>query len=429
MASSMLTIESKVYPILSELLHDSESYDVYLVRNDSDSGVGAHRLTLSTVSPYFKAMFASNMKESTEKVVNVTLFGESILRAVVDFAYLGKVSIDVATLVPLFAAADHFNMQRLVDACNACYSWKMTAYNCCQWYIDSLLWGQLTEELGARCLRYTSDHIQEVIKTSIFVKLPYKAILHVIQNDSIKLPEIDLFRSVVRWMDENHSVSDSNEPLLDYIRYPFISPADLVSVVGPCKMKSLDNYLKALEFHHYPLVDRINAAQFLPRGKGCVLFPLIPLGSGWEDPHPSTLSIPLKPNLPHWSPDSPIVALVTKKSCSFSFRCNGAFCRLHPTHNICLRGLPLNGEKSNEVSSDVELPALQETAVRHSGTSRSYRDLSAKSYSCEVTGDKQSCSLMVNGCENHKMSHPLPMIITFRVTCSCLKFTVDLCRH
>ena len=426
-SSSLLLIEAKTYPILSELRHDSESYDVYLVGNDSDAGVGAHRLILSTVSPYFKAMFASKMKESTEKVVNVTLFGENILRAVVDFAYLGKVSIDVATLVPLFAAADHFNMQRLMDACNACfYSWKMTAYNCCQWYIDSLQWGQLTEELGARCLHYMSEHIQEVIKTSIFIKLPYKAILYVIQNDSIKLPEIDLFRSVVSWMDENHSISDSNEQLLDYIRYPFISPADLVSVVGPCKMKSSDKYVKALEFHHYPLVDRINAAQFLPRGKGCVLFPLIPLGSGSEGPHPSSLSIPLKPNLPHWSTDSPIVALVTKKSCGFSFRCNGTFCRSPPTHNICLRVLPLNGGEGSEVSSDIELPALQETAVRQGGHTKPYRDLSAKSYSCKVTGDEKSCSLMVNSSDNHQISHPLPVMITFRVTCSCLKFTVEL---
>jgi hypothetical protein len=429
--ASTLSIEAKNYPILSELLHDSKSYDVYLIGNDSEEGVGAHRLILSTVSPYFKAMFSSNMKESSEKAVKVTLFSRTVLCSVVDFAYLGKVSVDVGTLVPLFAAADHFNMQRMMDACNTCfYSWKMTAYNCCQWYIDSLQWGQLTEELGARCLRFMSEHIKDVTQTSIFVNLPYKAVCHFVKNDTIVIPEIDLFQSVTHWMDENTSASESSEPLLDHVRYPYISPHDLVCIVGPCESKSLTNYLKALEFHHCPSVDKINAAQFLPRGKGCVLLPLMTPGGGWEGPHthPSTLSIPPKPHaIPHCSTDLPIAALIARESCRFSFRCNGAFCKGSHAHDICLAVLPLANSGCSEVLKEVELPALQERAVRSFDRSmRTYHDVTAKSYSCEITRAQQSCLLMVDGCENHQIGHTLPLTITFRVTCTCLRFTVEI---
>ena len=64
-----------------------------------------HKLILSTVSPFFDAMFESGMLESHKNVVDMTLFPDVIMETVLKFLYTGNVLIEKEELRKLYKDA------------------------------------------------------------------------------------------------------------------------------------------------------------------------------------------------------------------------------------------------------------------------------------------------------------------------------------
>lgn len=268
---------SKSSPVLASLFADSESYDVNIIGADNDFGVGAHKLVLSAVSPVFKAMFTGQMKESTARDIPVA-FSRTVIKSLVEFVYLEEVSVDPDALVPLYAAADHYAIEGLTKACRECLKWKMSINNCFQWYNDSLQWGQLTEELATNCLTFIAEHFSAALNSAHFTLLPYEAMLHLLQRSDLDVNEILVFEGVSRWIEGNVAAqTDQAKTLMESVRYPLISPADLVCKVGPSGHKSLPDYVRALEFHNFPALDAVSAPQFLPKMPHPLILPLTPL--------------------------------------------------------------------------------------------------------------------------------------------------------
>jgi hypothetical protein len=74
---------------LKTLLDDRLLIDVYLCVGTSE--IPCHRNVLSAASPYFRAMFTSDMSESKQSKITLHDVDAASVSALVNFAYTGKV--------------------------------------------------------------------------------------------------------------------------------------------------------------------------------------------------------------------------------------------------------------------------------------------------------------------------------------------------
>ena len=410
---SSIKLRDESSTVLFSLFEDSDSCDVNIIGTDSDSGVGAHKLVLSAVSPVFKAMFTSQMKESTARDIPVA-FSRTVIASLVEFVYLGEVSADSDTLVPLYAAADHYAIEGLVRVCKKhLVNPNIAMNNCFQWYFDSLQWGQLTEELATSFLTFIADHFFEALSSPHFVLLPYEAMLDLLQRRDLDANEIVVFDGVSKWIEGNEDAqNDQAKTLMEHVRYPLISPAYLVCKVGPCVHKSMRDYVRALEFHQFPLLDAVTAPQFLPRTKLPLIMPLIPLNVSYN-PTASQVVLPRMDLTDSMRANEPVAVLIAKNDCKFTLNSQGFTCSSsRHYYNIKLTNLPTVGAVPGECQLQV--------------MNMSVRDMRRAFASFAISGQGSSCVLSRAGtADTGTIGHTFPVMVIFEVSCACMKFTLS----
>ena len=66
--------------------------------------MGAHRLIVSAGSPVFRAMLYGNLRESSQKEIDLPTINTAALNKLLTFLYTGKVEVDSDCIVerPLF---------------------------------------------------------------------------------------------------------------------------------------------------------------------------------------------------------------------------------------------------------------------------------------------------------------------------------------
>ena len=85
----------------------------------SEEVFSAHRIVLAASSNYFHAMFASGMKESNQKVIELKDEGISAaaLKIVLDSIYSGDLQVNNENVFEVLIAADHLQVTRIVPQC------------------------------------------------------------------------------------------------------------------------------------------------------------------------------------------------------------------------------------------------------------------------------------------------------------------------
>jgi hypothetical protein len=77
----------------------------------------AHIDVLTQKSDYFEAMFRSNMRESSERVVSVPTCSKAAFLHVLEYLYFDKVSVSIDDVVELWGLADMYQMEGLKYSC------------------------------------------------------------------------------------------------------------------------------------------------------------------------------------------------------------------------------------------------------------------------------------------------------------------------
>lgn len=96
--------------------HNSRFCDVVLRSADGED-LPAHKVVLSARCPFFRAMFAHDVKEQHDGIVVLPEFRGAIVKALVDFLYLGSASLislsGAPELMELLQAADMYGLPQL----------------------------------------------------------------------------------------------------------------------------------------------------------------------------------------------------------------------------------------------------------------------------------------------------------------------------
>ena len=235
----------------SSLLNDPSTHDVTFKTSDGGS-VSGHRAIVAASSPVFHAMLYGNMKESNEGEITLPSVDTKTLKALLSFAYTGKIEMDTENCFGLLETAHYFNVAMLENKCTDFIVTSLNIENCCT--IASFAYGKRFDILVDRCLAFMYPNAYKIIEEASFKSLPGDLLLKFCQSSDLRVREIHLFLAVVKWC-QHQKVNISDDTIrnvFQQIRYPLISVSDLLKKVRPTKLANSVLYTAALEFHHMP---------------------------------------------------------------------------------------------------------------------------------------------------------------------------------
>ncbi|XP_078584597.1 kelch repeat and BTB domain-containing protein 8-like [Branchiostoma floridae x Branchiostoma japonicum] len=188
-----------------------------------------HRLVLSAASPYFRAMFTSDMAESRQKTVLLQGLDANAFGEILSYIYSGSLNVD--KVQPLYQAADLLQLDYVRDTCSSYMAMSVQRSTCVDLYkfadvfsVDSVL---------KRSLHFICMHFAEVASSKEFCSLSASQLTEIISHDELDVKEeITVWEAVVRWV--QHSREDRLHHLpsiLPHIRFNLLTPYNMVAIL------------------------------------------------------------------------------------------------------------------------------------------------------------------------------------------------------
>jgi len=112
-----------------EMLMNSDQYHADAVIHCKDGSIRVHKGVLAARSQYFKAMFATNMKEGLSGEIEVKHLEMSVCRTILEYIYSGKVEPGKISL-EVFAEAEKIGLVNLKKECSTKLIKDLSIINC-----------------------------------------------------------------------------------------------------------------------------------------------------------------------------------------------------------------------------------------------------------------------------------------------------------
>ena len=235
----------------SSVLNDSGTHDVIFKACDGGS-VSGHRAIVGAGSPVFHAMLYGNMKESTEREIELPSVDTKSLKILLSFIYTGKVEVDSKNCLTILEAAHYFDVAKLETKCADYIATLLDTENCC--IIATFAYDKKLNVLLEKCYQFMYSNGHKVIEGASFKTLPSELMLKFCQSSDLCIKEINLFIAVTKWYQhQKMNIPDITvKTIFKQIRYPLISISDLLEKVRPSELADSILYTSALEFHLMP---------------------------------------------------------------------------------------------------------------------------------------------------------------------------------
>eukprot|EP01084_Bolivina_argentea_P011879 22245_1 len=193
---------------LLNLLNSHQHCDVTftITNNDNQTTFDVNRIFLSSISPVFKAMLYGNMEESKQNaVVEISDTTPDAFQAVVNHAYCNDPKLTPNNIVAVRHLCDKYQISLLSELCDNYFSSCLTPENIC-----SLLHASVQNKLGSFVIKCkhviqtkfaTMTQAKKMINSQGFVEMSLSAIQIILQLDTLRVAEEDLWTAVLRWAD------------------------------------------------------------------------------------------------------------------------------------------------------------------------------------------------------------------------------------
>lgn len=190
----------------------------------------AHRIVLAATVPYFNAMFTHNMIESTQKDIVMHGIDPEALEALINFAYSGRISINVNNVQSLLIGASFLQLKWVRNACATFIKERFHQNNVLKvrTLADSLgCFGLMTDSN-----RYIAQYFPDISLSEDFLNLNISEIIDIVNKDELQASEEQVFEATIRWVKQDELRQECFPQLLAAVRLPLLSPHYLADRVA-----------------------------------------------------------------------------------------------------------------------------------------------------------------------------------------------------
>lgn len=174
---------------------------------------------LASASEYFRAMFATQMKESIEKKVTMNEITGNILETVIMFCYTGTIQLTNENVDEIVAAASLMRLVCLENLCEEYLIRTLDRSNCLNLWLLASQYNY--DKLIVKADTMVMDNFQHFIRGDEFLQVRVEALEMLLKNDNIFVYSEDvIFDAIVRWIefDEDNRRS-SFQTLMSFVRF------------------------------------------------------------------------------------------------------------------------------------------------------------------------------------------------------------------
>ncbi|XP_055347690.1 kelch-like protein 21 [Paramacrobiotus metropolitanus] len=169
---------------LQELKSGAVLCDVVLKgAEESDVGIPYHRVVLSAQSSYFRTMFASDWKESSQQEIQLHNIPGNTLRKLVDFAYTGQIPVDGDDVQSLLAAAIFLDFSPVAALCWDVLEKHMDVSSYLQAYLLAKLHNN--PRLAEKTKRLVLHHFVQIAQSAEFKLVNAETIIELAVSDDL----------------------------------------------------------------------------------------------------------------------------------------------------------------------------------------------------------------------------------------------------
>ncbi|GFR94208.1 kelch-like protein 18 [Elysia marginata] len=210
------------FPTIADIRRHGQLCDVTL--RVGEQKFSAHRIILAATIPYFHAMFTHDMVETKQSEITMESVESSALEALINYAYTGRVVIDMTNVQSLLIVASFLNMQAVKDACSTYLKNRLDPSTCLSLraFADQYMCSTLVEAAN----KYIQKKFRLVAQSTDFLNLPKAEVLEILSRDELDVTsEEQVFEAVLRWIKHDPLVRVPNLPeLMVKVRLPLLTP-------------------------------------------------------------------------------------------------------------------------------------------------------------------------------------------------------------
>lgn len=191
-----------------------------------------HKVVLASFSPYFKAMFSSQMAEQTQNRVVLNGVEADTLRDLIDYAYTSTITITRANVQSLLSAANLLDVAQVKSVCCAFLEHHIDETNCLG--IHTFAEMHACTELQNKAKDYACRFFGEVMCHEEFLEISANKLVEFISSDNLRIKREELlFEGALSWLSHcPESRKEGFEKIFEHIRLPLMSPYYLVDVAA-----------------------------------------------------------------------------------------------------------------------------------------------------------------------------------------------------
>ncbi|KAG9465747.1 kelch-like protein 24 [Eleutherodactylus coqui] len=189
-----------------------------------------HKVVLSSISPYFRALFVCPMKESASGEVSLLDIPSSVVQVILHFIYTGEVTFSIDNMVELFTVSSRLQIEPLQDLCSR-FLMKNTDCENCLW-IYRLALSHNDQSLLDVTMHYISQHVTTLSEKEAFSDLELSELTRILSSDQLMVSsEFTIYNIVCQWWEfQSDKGNPLPEELIQVVRFPLMIPNELKEV-------------------------------------------------------------------------------------------------------------------------------------------------------------------------------------------------------